>query len=75
MILPTKYITEHETILGIGAILLNEMSKEISLSELWEAVKWNSNVGNYERFILALDMFFIFGVIDIRNNKIVKVSK
>jgi hypothetical protein len=72
MIVPTKYLTESETILGIGSIILSKLQKESSLSELWENIKWNSYVGTYERFILGLDLLFFLGIIDIRNNRIVR---
>jgi hypothetical protein len=72
MILPNKYLQEHETLLGVGAILLEKLSTKKSLSELWENSKNISNINNYERFILALDMLFIFGLITIKDNELVR---
>lgn len=73
MILPTKYLNESETILGVGAVILEKLNDEISLSELWESTKRNYFVGTYERFILALDLLFILGIIETKNNKIVRL--
>ena len=72
--LPTKYLKEHETLLGIGVIILKKLTSEKTLSELWETSKNNSNTCSYERFILALDMLFIFGVINIKDNKLMRIQ-
>lgn len=73
MILPTKYIREDETLLAVGAILLKKLSTQKSLSALWESSREISNIGSYERFILALDMLYILGLINIENNKIMRI--
>lgn len=73
MILPTKYLTESETILGVGAVILEKLNDAKLLSELWETIKRNSLIGTYERFVLALDLLFILGIIEIKNNRIVRV--
>lgn len=73
MILPNKYIKENEALIGVGTILLNFLSGEKALSDLWESVKEIPNIGNYERFILSLDLLFILGLIEFRNNKLIKV--
>lgn len=73
MILPNKYIKENEALIGVGTILLNLLSGEKALSDLWESVKEIPNIGNYERFVLSLDLLFILGLIEFRNNKLIKV--
>jgi hypothetical protein len=73
MILPNKYIQEHEALIGVGLILLNHLSGEKALSNLWESVKETSSVGNFERFVLGLDLLFVLGLVEFRNNKIIKV--
>ncbi len=73
MILPNKYIKENEALIGAGTILLNLLSGEKALSDLWESVKEIPNIGNYERFVLSLDLLFILGLIEFRNNKLIKV--
>lgn len=75
MILPTKYIKEDESLLGLGAIILNEISsKGEKLTSIWDSVKDNENIFNFERFILTLDMLYILGLIDMKNNEIIKVQ-
>ena len=70
MILPNKHIREDEALIGVGAILLKKISSSMLLSELWEQVKGISNVSNYERFILGLDLLFLLGLIKIEDNHI-----
>ena len=74
MILPNKHIREEEALIGVGAILLTKISSSVLLSELWEQVKEISNIGNYERFILGLDLLFLLGLIKIEDNHITKIT-
>ena len=71
MILPNKYVRVHESLIGVGSTLLSNMADENSLSVLWESVKGSSNIGNYERFVLGLDLLFLLGVIEIIEDKII----
>jgi hypothetical protein len=73
MILPNKYLTENDALIGVGSILLGKLSTPKPLSTFWEEVKDISNVGNFERFVLGLDLLFVLGLIEIKNNKIVKM--
>jgi hypothetical protein len=72
--MPTKYLQENETLLGIGAVLLSKLSHSKSLSQLWYESKNISDIGSYERFILALDMLYILGLIKLHNNKIMRIK-
>ncbi|CZH17898.1 Uncharacterised protein [Legionella pneumophila] len=76
MILPTKYIPTNQALIGAGAIILNELNrKPTNVSTLWEVVRDASSIGNYERFVLALDMLHIIGAIELKNNLIRKSEK
>lgn len=74
MIMPTKYLKENETLLGLGAILLEELSSEKSLSDLWENAKKYPDIGNFERFILTLDFLFIIGLVTLKNNNLMRMN-
>ncbi|MDY0163356.1 ABC-three component system middle component 6 [Desulfobotulus sp.] len=63
MILPSKHIPEQQTLLGIGAILLKHLERPQTVTSLWGQVRENRIVGTYERFILALDLLHIIGMI------------
>ena len=71
MILPNKYIKEQDSLLGIGVAILEKIENSILLSKLWDVIK-QDNV-SYQQFILTLDMLYAMGLIDTRNNNIIKV--
>lgn len=75
MILPTKHISPHEALIGVGATLLDLMREPVTVSGLWEAARTKSNVGNFERFILATNLLFLIGAIDYRDGLLVKSSR
>ena len=74
MIMPSKYLREDEALIGVGAALLQNINEATNLSTLWEDTKNISSIGTFERFILALDLLFLLGLIEINNNEIVRVA-
>jgi len=56
MILPSKHISAEHTLLGIGAILIAELDRPQTVTSLWERTRTAAVIGNFERFVLALDM-------------------
>lgn len=70
MILPNKYLREDETLFGFGLIILKHLQVDRSLSDLWDDVKKIEGIGNYEYFILTLDMLYLFGLIEYKKNMI-----
>jgi len=63
MILPSKHIPEDQALLGVGAILLRNLERSQTVTSLWDKVRGERAVGNFERFILALDLLHITGVV------------
>lgn len=74
MILPNKFLEEKDSLLYVGALLLNKLDVPNSVSELWNQVNDNKSVNNYERFIIALDMLYILNLIELKNEKIRRVN-
>ena len=72
MILPSKHISEEQALIGVGAILLVELRKPHTVTGLWEKVRTNNSVGTFERFVLALDMLYITGVIRLSEGLIMR---
>ena len=61
-------------LLALGALVLKEIKDEgTNLSFIWDKLKSNEDIFNFNRFILTLDMLYIIGLIDVKNNKIIKV--
>lgn len=74
MILPTKYIPQNEALIGVGATLLAHLDGPMTVSELWERLRTEPNVGTFERFVLASNLLFLMGTIDARDGLIVRVA-
>ncbi len=75
MIMPSKYLREDEALVGVSAALLSLVEKNGNLSVLWESAKKIDSVGRFERFILALDLLFLMGLIDLHGNEIIRTQK
>ena len=75
MILPNKYVSDYESLLGVGSVLLGNMTDDNSLTVLWERVKGSPNIGNYERYVLGLDLLFLLGLIEVKEDRIFKVGE
>lgn len=74
MILPTKHISENETLLGVGATLLVHLDGPMTVSGLWERSRSEPNVGTFERFVLASNLLYLIGAIDIEDGLIVRTA-
>lgn len=75
MIMPSKYLREDEALIGVSATLLPLVEKEGNLTALWESAKNIDAIGNFERFILALDFLYLLGLVDLHNNEIVRLQE
>lgn len=70
MILPTKHISEDQSLIGVSAIVLRHLERQQTITSLWDKVRAESSVGTYERFVLALDLLYITGIINLSNGMI-----
>jgi hypothetical protein len=75
VILPNKYLREDEALLGVGGKILLLLQQDMLLSELWEETKNKENIGNFERFVLALDLLYLLGLIIFEENEIKRVKE
>jgi hypothetical protein len=64
MIAPTKHITLDDSLLGVGATVLRELRGPKTLTALWERCRVVPSVGNYHRFVLALDLLYALGAVE-----------
>lgn len=67
MILPSKHIPEDQALIGVGAELLQHLERPQTVTSLWDLVRSSQIVGNFERFILALDLLNIIGIVEIKD--------
>lgn len=70
MILPSKHISEDQALLGVGAVVLRHLARPQTVTSLWDKVRDDRSVGTYERFVLALDLLHITGVVNLSQGMI-----
>ena len=70
MILPSKHISEDQALIGVGAVVLRQLERPQTVTSLWDKVREERSVGTYERFVLALDLLHITGVINMSKGTI-----
>jgi hypothetical protein len=74
MILPTKHIPQNEALLGVGATVLAHLQAPMTVSGLWERLRAEPNVGTFERFVLASNLLYMIGAIEMKNGLIVRAA-
>ena len=74
MIMPNKYLKEEDTLLGASAVIFENLSKQQSISELWDKVREDDSVYNFERFILSLDLLYMLNLVELNNNEIMRTK-
>ena len=70
MILPTKHIRISESLIGLGGYLLSIIKKPLTIDQIWMTYEKTNNkrfpaYHTFDNVILALDLLFIMGIIDI----------
>ena len=65
MILPTKHVAVSQCYLGLGAHVLAQMERPITLTRLWERVREPVSTSNYEKFLLTLDLLYCIDAIEL----------
>lgn len=64
IILPTKHISIRNSLLGVGAKVLEQLYYPKTVSALWNAVSTMPEVATFERFVLTLDLLYIIGAVE-----------
>ncbi len=64
VILPTKHISTRNSLLGVGAKILEHLYYPRTVSSLWNAVSTMPEVATFERFVLTLDLLYIVGAVE-----------
>jgi ABC-three component (ABC-3C) system Middle Component 6 len=56
--------------LGVGAVVLRHLERPQTVTILWDKVRDERVVGTYERFILALNLLHIIGMVNLSQGMI-----
>lgn len=70
MILPTKHIRISESLIGLGGYLLKFLKEPSTIDQLWIKYENVNNkkfpaYHNFDNMVLALNLLFIMGILDI----------
>ena len=80
MILPTEHIRPDRSLLGVGAEVLAILVRPMTISTLWDGIRSHRSGGkpdavlDYRRFVLALDLLYTLGAVDLDGDLIRKVQ-
>jgi hypothetical protein len=74
MILPTKHISQNEALIGVGATVLKHLNVPLTVSSLWEHLRSEPNVGTFERFVLAANLLYLIGTLEIKDGLLVRTA-
>lgn len=62
MILPTKHVKAEDSLLGLGALLLDALDSPKTVSRLWERVR-DRPFQTFDRFVLTLGFLYTIGAV------------
>ena len=80
MILPTKRVGEDRALITLAADVLDWLDEATTVSRLWEKVQLSRSDSSarslvtYDWFVLALDLLYILGAVDLVRGRLIKVS-
>ena len=65
MILPTKHIGPLDSLLGIGALILERARTPRTITQLWDELRATPQVATFERLLLGLDLLYMMGLVEL----------
>jgi hypothetical protein len=80
MILPSKHLSQDRALLTVGAKILQYLSRPKTVSALWEELsghpsgRENAVPLRYDGFVLALDLLFLMGAIELEEGLLSRKS-
>jgi hypothetical protein len=74
VILPSKHLSQERALLTIGGQILQHLRQPRTVSALWEELTlrtenslYSTSPLNYDGFVLALDLLYLIGAIEIKD--------
>ena len=65
MILPTKHINPLDSLLGVGALILERLKTTKTVTQLWDEMRDLPQVVTFERLVLGLDLLYMMGLVEL----------
>jgi hypothetical protein len=75
MILPTKHINPLDSLLGIGALILERLKTTKTVTQLWDEMRDLPQIATFERLVLGLDLLYAMELIERDGGLIRRVAK
>lgn len=81
MILPTKHLRADRALITIGAELLGCLREPMTVSRLWDDLRGDRGAKseqapiNYDWFVLALDLLFMIGAVEMERGLVRKTGR
>ena len=75
MILPGKHIKLSNSVLNVGAVLLQQIDNTQTITMLWNNSKIRDEIKTFEKFTLGLDFLFILGTVEYEKGVLRKIQK
>lgn len=81
MVFPDKHIRFSESLLGLGSLVLESLSKPKNIDELWKELKGVQQTQNlfithnFENLVLATDILYAIGMIENYENGTLRYVK
>lgn len=75
MILPSKHLKLSSTLIGVGAVLLEHLDSDRTVTSLWTTTRSLPEINGFERFTLALNFLFMIGAVDFKDGLLRRIGK
>lgn len=73
MIMPNKHVAPRDSLIGLAGRLLRHVGRPRTVSALWERVRDREGVRSFDRFVLAVDLLFVMGVVELVDGRVRRV--
>ena len=75
MILPTKHINPLDSLLGIGALILERLKTTKTVTQLWDEMREIPQIATFERLVLGLDLLYAMELVELDGGLIRRIAK
>lgn len=75
MILPSKHLKLSNSLLNVGAVLLNNLDEKNTVTMLWDKTRRFSEIRTFDKFTLGLDLLFVMNLVKFQDGLITRVAK
>lgn len=74
MILPSKHIAFEQSLIRVGADVLEELPVATTVTTLWTKARDSGHVRSFDQFCLTLSFLFAVGAVELREGLIVRAT-